>query len=300
IRIRQAKCKLPLMIFNVQNKNLHALWQYNLEPEVYSLDLLKQLIEHAPFEDSELSIHLKIESGMNRLGIIPDNIETLIRLLRNASNIKVKSVFSHLAASENEDHDSHTHEQVNTFLTGYEAICSALNYKPMKHILNTGGVVRFPEYQFDMVRLGLGLYGIDETSELRNKLIRSHTLKSHVLQVKRLKKGDTTGYNRAGKSEIETSIAVISIGYADGFMRKAGNGNWKVRIHDNYYPIIGNICMDVCMINIADHSNINPGDEVIIFDHENNVEKLAQVSETISYEIISRIAPRVKRIYVHK
>ena len=300
IRIRQANCNLPIMIFNIQNKNLQALWQYDLEPEIYSLDLLKQLIDHAQHEEKDLGIHLKLESGMNRLGLVNADLDSIIPLLKDTGNLKVKSIFSHLSGSDNKAFDDYTHSQIKKFSDGYDKISLALGYRPLRHILNTGGVVRFSEYKFDMVRLGLGLYGIDETNELKNQLLRSHTLKTHVLQLKHLSKEETTGYNRSGKVNRDTTIAVLSIGYADGIMRKAGNGNWQIKIHDSYYPTIGNICMDVCMVDIGNNTTIKPGDEVIIFDQENHIEKLAHVCDTISYEILTRIAPRVKRIYIHK
>ncbi len=300
VKIRQSGCSLPIMIFNIQNENLDLLWKYDLEPEVYSINLLNRLIEFSNKIQRELKIHLKIESGMHRLGFMSDELQQLIILLKQSKFITVKSMFSHLASSENKEHDDFTKTQVSNYISTCKVIESALDYTPDKHILNTGGIIRFPQFQFNMVRLGLGLYGIDETNSIQDQLEKAHCLKAQILQIKTIQENESTGYGRSGTVHKTTKIAVISIGYADGLMRKAGNGNYSVLLNDQLYPTIGNICMDVSMIDISSSENIKIGDEAIVFDKNLDIKKLALVCETISYEIISRIAPRVKRVYIHK
>ena len=299
IRLRKQNCSLPLMIFNVQENNLEQLWEYELEPEVYSFSILYQLLKVAQAQTSPLKIHLKLDSGMRRLGFLEEDLPQLIQLLREQKYLHVTSVFSHLASSESAVDDSFTQEQFELFDKLYDRLATALDIRPLKHMLNTAGIVRFPGQQYDMVRLGLGMYGIDESGLVQQELEKGHTLKAKVIQIKPLAKGETTGYNRKGSNTNDTMIAIVSIGYADGLMRSAGNGQHHFTIQDRSYPTIGNICMDVMMLDIGKNSGVNIGDEVIIFGTKPSIESLATSCNTITYEIISRIAPRVKRTYIY-
>jgi len=299
IKLRKQNCSLAIMIFNVQENNLEQLWEYQLEPEVYSFSILDKLLKVAQAQTSPLKIHLKLDSGMRRLGFVEKDMPQLIKLLVQQKNLKVTSVFSHLASSESVVDDSFTQEQFDLFDKLYDQLVTALNIRPLKHILNTAGIVRFPHHQYDMVRLGLGMYGIDESGLVHEELEKAHTLKAKVIQIKQLLKGETTGYNRKGSKSEDTMIAIVSIGYADGLMRAAGNGRHHFSIQDKSYPTIGNICMDVMMLEIGKNSGVNIGDEVIIFGGKNSIESLATSCNTITYEIISRIAPRVKRTYIY-
>ena len=298
IKIRKSGCNLPLMVFNIHNDSFRKLWDYNLEPEIYSLSLLKSLSSFAEEQNITLNIHLKLDTGMRRLGIEENEIVELLKILA-FSNLHITSIFSHLSASENDQYDDFTNGQVSRFKTMYKQIVEVLGYRPKRHILNTGGVIRFPQYQFEMIRLGLGLYGIDETQEVKNELEKVHNLKAKILQIKHLKKGETTGYSRSGKALDDTTIATISIGYADGLMRSSGNGKHSVYLNGQFCPTIGNICMDVMMIDISHVPHVKIYDEVEIFGKNVPLEDLAKACGTISYEIISRIAPRVKRIYTY-
>ena len=302
IALRNNGCELPLMIFNVQLESLSRLWQYNLEPEVFSFELLEALIEEAKNSSKNynhsLSIHLKIDSGMHRLGFTSEDLPRLISLLQNQEGLVIKSIFSHLSASETAEHDAFTQSQLSRFEELYQQLTGHLSISPLRHILNTSGVLRFPDHQYDLVRIGLGLYGIDESRSIPEELQKAHKLKAVVLQVKRVKAGETTGYSRSGKIAVDTDIAVLSIGYADGLMRAAGNGAHKVQISSHLCPTIGNICMDVCMVALPQNHTIKVGDEAIIIGERNPVENLATACNTITYEIISRISPRVKRTYV--
>ncbi|MBT8233793.1 MAG: bifunctional UDP-N-acetylmuramoyl-tripeptide:D-alanyl-D-alanine ligase/alanine racemase [Bacteroidia bacterium] len=299
IKIRNSGCQLPILIFNVQHTNFKNLWQYNLEPEVYSQQLLKELLNYSKSENQPLNIHLKIDSGMHRLGFEENEIESVCQLLKGQNNLVVKSIFSHLSASENAIHDDFTHKQIETFNAIYKKISRQLGIKPLQHILNTGGIIRFPNHQYDMVRIGLGLYGIDETKNIGQNLEKVHSLKARILQIKKLKKGESTGYSRSGLAQKDMVIAIVSIGYADGLLRICGNGKYSVLINGSLCSTFGNICMDVMMVDVTHVPNITAGSEVEIFGKNLPIEDLAKSCQTISYEVISRIAPRVKKIYTY-
>mgnify|MGYP000870186581 FL=1 len=213
------------------------------------------------------------------------------------SQLKVKSIFSHLSSSEDPDDDDFTHRQVVRLNEAYDRIAQGIGYKPMKHILNSAGIIRFPQYHFDMVRLGLGLYGIDSTGQFADKLEKVHTLKASVVQIKNVVKSEEVGYNRRGKLNEDSKIAVINMGYADGLMRIAGNGKYCVNIQGREYPLIGNVCMDLSLVNIGNNTSIKIGDEVEIFGKSKPIEILANVCQTIPYEILCRISTRIKRLY---
>jgi alanine racemase len=253
-------------------------------------------IKKNPGFGEEFNIHLKIETGMHRLGFDEEDVPALLSKLKEHPSIKVKSVFSHLAASPEPEHDEFTHEQILLFERISQKIISTFRYPIMKHILNTSGIERFPQFQFDMVRLGLGLYGIGFTKESKDKLIQAGTLKTVISQIKNIKKGDSVGYSRAFKASKNTRIATLPIGYADGLMRSLGNGGGRVFINGNYAPFISNICMDMSMIDISDCA-CEEGDEVIIFGENLPVEEFAKNMGTIPYEALTHISRRVKRIY---
>ena len=299
IQLRKAGVKLPIMILNPDANGIVDMIKYQLEPEIYSLEQLHHIIpflgkvEHEPF-----SIHLKIDTGMHRLGFMDADIEDLCHLLHSHTYLHVRSIFSHLSSSEDPGDDQFTRYQVEKLNAQYNRIVAVLGYTPAKHILNSAGILRFPEYHFDMVRLGLGLYGIDSTATLTSALEKAHTLKASVIQIKNIKTTDYVGYNRKGKVSKDGKIAIINIGYADGLLRKAGNGNYSVCIQGKNYAILGNVCMDLTIIDIGTDATIQVGDEVIIFGKEKPIEELASCCETIPYEILSRISSRVKRVYV--
>jgi len=299
VEIRKSGCKLPILVFNVQARNLEELWNYDLEPEVYDFEILEELIRLARTKTGTLKIHLKFDSGMNRLGFDVSALTSLMELLP-ADGLKVQSIFSHLAGSESIEHDDFTRGQANAFERAHKDLSGHLGYTPLRHLLNSAGVTRFPELQYDMVRIGLGLYGYDETSSMASDLKIAHKLTAKILQTKVLSSGETTGYGRAGIVKEPTEIAVISIGYADGLMRLAGNGMADFLIHGRPCATIGNICMDVTMVKLPEIGYAKAGDTVLIYGVEHPPELLATACNTITYEIISRISPRIKRTYVHE
>ena len=296
VELRKAGIQLPILVLNPEEASFDALVAFDLEPEIYSIQLLQQFIDFVD-PTKEHYIHLKLDTGMHRLGFEEQDIRTLIDLLNTNSQLTVKSIFSHLAASDMEVHDTFTDEQVAQFNRLSNQIIQHLSYQPLRHILNSSGIVRFPQYQFDMVRLGIGLYGIDGRKQIQPQLKVVNTLKATISQIKEVDKNDTVGYNRSGKISQYKKIATINIGYADGLSRKAGNGNYYVVVNNQRAPIIGNVCMDMCMIDISELATAKVGDEVIVFGENPRVERLADCLETIPYEVFTSVSNRVKRIY---
>ena len=296
VELRKAGIQTPVIIMNPELNTFDLLIKYRLEPEIYNFKILKSFAEYTEREGiKNFPIHLKIDTGMHRLGFEPKDIAELLEFLKKHRSLKVVSAFSHLVAAEDKNEDEFTLKQINTFKVVTEELETKLNTKFLRHILNTSGVQRFPEYQMDMVRMGIGLYGIgiDKNSPIRPVA----TLKTRILQIKELTAEDTVGYNRKGKLNKASRIAAIPIGYADGLSRAFGNGNGYVMINGRRAPFVGNICMDVCMIDITEIENVNEGDMVTVFGAEPNISELAEKTNTIAYEILTSISKRVKRIY---
>ncbi|MBV6439555.1 MAG: Alanine racemase [Saprospiraceae bacterium] len=296
IELRHAGVNLPILVLNPEPASFDALYRFRLEPEIYSLPLLDELV-HFSGKTKRLAVHLKLDTGMHRLGFEPADMQALAERLRQFPNLEVRSVFSHLSASDAPQHDAFTHRQAAAFTEMFGQITDALGYVPLRHIVNTGGIARFPEYHFDMVRLGIGLYGID-SSGLQDQLRVVNTLKATISQIKNIPPGDTVGYNRnSGILEHDRRIATISIGYADGLLRLAGGGRYGVLIHGQKAPTIGNVCMDMTMVDVSDIPAAREGDEVIIFGENPPVQELAACLQTIPYEVFTNISERVKRVY---
>lgn len=296
VELRKAGIKTPVIIMNPELNTFDLLIKYRLEPEIYSFKLLKNFAEYTEKEGiKNFPIHIKVDTGMHRLGFESKDINELIDFLKKNKSLKVESVFSHLVASEDDNEDAFTKKQINLLQEFTEKLKSGIKYKFLCHILNTSGIQRFPEYQMDMVRMGIGLYGIgiNENSPIRPVA----TLKTRILQIKELDKNETVGYNRKGKISRNSRIAAIPIGYADGLSRAFGNGNGYVMVNGIKSKFIGNICMDVCMIDVTDIPNVNEGDMVTIFGNEPSITALAKKTNTIPYEILTSVSKRVKRIY---
>lgn len=298
VALREAGITLPIMVMNVEPAGLEKLVRYQLEPEVYSFRLLEELISYLQAtEQKGLAIHLNIDTGMKRLGFECEEVERLGNYLKNKLEVKVASVYSHLVASDASEHRAFTLEQISQFKKATEQLYNLLGYKPLSHILNTAGIINFPEAQMDMVRLGIGLYGYDSARHFQNKLQVVGTLKTVISQLKEVKAGETIGYNRKGQTDQNITIATLPIGYADGIGRMAGNGSITVLISGQEAPTIGNICMDMLMVNVSGIS-CKEGDEVVIFGPQHAIEKLAVALGTIPYEVLTNVSQRVKRVYL--
>jgi alanine racemase len=306
VELRKAGITLPIMVMNPEEHSFDLLIQYDLEPEIYNLrvfGLLEQAIEKQGETGNPIPVHLKIDTGMHRLGFDSTEIDGLVKRLKENPQIKVQSVFSHLAASEDPAEDDFSLSQIISLKQVSDIIQAELGYPFLIHILNSAGVTRFSEFQMDMVRLGIGLYGVGFNDEEQNNLRNVSTLKTIISQIKKVKAGETIGYNRKGVASTDRIIAIIPVGYADGFNRRLGNGKGKVMIKGIPARTIGNISMDSCMVDITELVNLqkeNPpreGDEVIVFGDSFSIRHMADDLETIPYEILTGISRRVKRVY---
>jgi len=297
VELRQGGVQLPVVVLNAEPATFEALLRFGLEPEIYSLRQLQQFASFAAGRPKLPAIHLKIDTGMRRLGFEEREQEAMLELLQGAAQLRVQSVFSHLAASEAPEHDDFTREQVRQFERRYEVIAEALGYRPLRHILNSSGIARFPGFQLDMVRLGIGMYGSDASGVFRELLQPVFHFKAHISQIKELAPGETVGYGRRALAGHHRRIATITAGYADGLPRAAGNGRYSVLIRDRRAPIVGSVCMDMCMVDITSLPEAQEGDEVSIFGDAPGVEELAEALQTIPYEVLTGISRRVKRVY---
>lgn len=299
VELRKAGISLPIMVMNPEEAAFDAILRYQLEPEIYSFRILNSFYkawQNYP-ADTSCGIHLKIDTGMHRLGFLPDEINKLCSELRAMKGLEIRSVFSHLAASDNPLHDAFTRKQIDTFKEITKDIEQQLGYPFLKHILNTAGIIRFPEACFDMVRAGIGLYGISQLDETDRHLLNVNTLRSIVSQIKTVKKGETVGYNRVAKADKDTKIGVVPLGYADGLSRNLSNGKISFHVRNTPVPVIGNICMDMCMIDLSNVEEAEEGDIVSVFSSSEEIKKMALASGTIPYEILTGISGRVKRVY---
>jgi alanine racemase len=274
--------------------------QYNLEPEIYSFRVLNMFEETLKRSERNLNkqipIHLKLDTGMHRLGFEPEDVNELIVRIKNNKQLKISSIFSHLVATDESEHDEFTWQQIKKFTEMSGQIQSHIDYPVLKHILNSAGITRFPDAQFDMVRLGIGLYGIGVNAAEQAHLQNVSTLKTSISQIKNIPANETIGYSRKGVLSRDTRIATVPIGYADGLSRKLSNGKGKMFIKGKPAPIVGNVCMDMCMIDITD-INANEEDEVIVFGEAYPIAEVAKDVGTIPYEVLTNVSRRVKRVY---
>jgi len=301
VALRQAGITLPVMVLNPESSAFDKLVEYKLEPEIFSFNLLDDFVKYAQKHGlNNYPVHLKIDTGMHRLGFEEFDIDILCEMLEINTYIKVQSVFSHFVASDAAEHDEFTRKQIKRFEAAFKKIEKALGYKVIKHIANTSGITRWPQAQYDMVRLGIGLYGIDAAMPDNAGGIQPiATLKSSVSQVRKVLDSDTIGYNRKGKLSKSGTIATIRIGYADGYLRAFGNGIGKMLIKGKLAPTVGNISMDMCTLDVTG-IDVREGDEVIVFNDELTIEELAREIGTIPYEILTNVSQRVKRVYFYE
>ncbi|QBN19490.1 bifunctional UDP-N-acetylmuramoyl-tripeptide:D-alanyl-D-alanine ligase/alanine racemase [Flavobacterium nackdongense] len=297
ISLKNAGITLPIMVLNPETTSFSAIIQYNLEPEIYSLKGLNAFLQIAEKRKlKHFPIHIKLDTGMHRLGFSEENLEELITVLKGNSFVSVKSILSHLATSDAIEHKEFAHSQIDLFERLSSKLMIALNSKPIRHILNTSGISNFPEGQYDMVRLGIGLYGISNDAEEQKYLENVGTLKSIISQIRTIQAGESVGYGRRFLADKPTKIATIPIGYADGISRHWGNGLGFVTINKQQATIVGSICMDMLMVDVT-KINCKEGDSVIIFGESPSVSLIAEQLRTIPYEILTSISQRVKRIF---
>jgi len=295
ITLRDAGITIPILVLHPHPANFEQLINYKLEPALYNQRVLKLFIGYCnQLKLKNYPIHLKINTGLNRLGFNSLEIKAVLSALNNTDAIMVASIFSHLAASEDANERAFSINQIKAFKEISAKIEGILNYRPLKHMLNTSGIINYPEAQFDMVRLGIGIYGFGNDENITNQLRNVASLKTVISQINEIDKGDTVGYNRAYKVTKKMRSATLPIGHADGISRKLGNKVGYVKVNNRKAAIIGNVCMDMLMIDVTD-INCKEGDEVIIFDNQKMVEDIATKTNTISYEILTALSQRIYR-----
>lgn len=301
VRLRRRHVHTPIIVLGAEAHSFDMMVRENLEPEIfnfYYLHELENVLKKYPHIKS-FNIHIKLDTGMHRLGFDEQDLPELIRIVRQNRQLHIASVFSHLAAAEDPGEDAYTHHQIELFRRMSERLCRAFDYKILRHILNSAGICRFREAQFDMVRLGISLYGCSELDEVAQHLHNVATLKTVITQVKTIPAGETIGYNRSYVLRRDTPVAIIPIGYADGYPRELGNGKGSVIVQSHKVPVIGKVCMDMCMLDVTG-LNVHEGDEVIVYGEGNSVSDMAKAAGLISYELLTRISRRVPRVYVNE
>ncbi|MFI5170763.1 MAG: bifunctional UDP-N-acetylmuramoyl-tripeptide:D-alanyl-D-alanine ligase/alanine racemase [Chitinophagales bacterium] len=301
VDLRRQGIKVPIMVMNPEPDTFNQMLQYDLEPEIYSKRILDLFIAATEKNgNKKFNIHIKLDTGMHRLGFEEKDIDELVEIITSNKKINVTSIFSHLSSADDERQNEFTLAQINLFNALSKRILSGINENCLRHILNSPGINKFPDAQFEMVRLGIGLYGVDPSSSIQNKLLTVSKLTTNIAQVKEIKPGDSVGYGRSFIAEKNMRIATINIGYADGFSRKMGNGSGQVFIHGKLAPVVGRVCMDMTMVDISEIPGVNEGDEVEIFGDNISIIEHAIWQDTIPYEVMTGISHRVKRVYVQE
>ncbi|MEP6728025.1 MAG: alanine racemase, partial [Bacteroidota bacterium] len=297
VELRKGGISLPIMVMNAEPNTFDALVQFDLEPDIYSLELLHSFDAYLKKEGlPQFAVHIELETGMNRLGFNTDDMVLLSEKLA-ASSCKVQSVFTHLVASEDPASEDFTLQQAEKYFNAVAVLKKQLSYPFIQHMANSAAILRYPQLQLDMVRLGIGLYGIDSGATNRLDLKEVSSLKTTIAQIKHLKKGETIGYGRKGIATNNTVIATVRLGYADGYPRRLSNGKGKMLVNGKQAPVIGIISMDMTMLDITDAGHVEEGDEVIVFGQQLSVQQVAVWADTIPYEIMTGISQRVKRVY---
>ena len=297
-RLREAGITKPILVFHPQVFNFQELIDNCLEPSLYSESIFDEFVKTSEnLNLKDYPVHIKFNTGMNRLGFTEAELPKILDRLSKTNTVKVASAFSHLAASEDWKEREFTLKQINTFRSIAISLINFLEYEPLLHICNTSGIFNYPGANFNMVRSGLGLYGFGNDTSINTKLKPIGTLKTVISQIQYLAEGDSIGYNREFIAARPTKSATIALGYADGIGRNYGNGKAGVFINGKYAPIIGNICMDITMVDVTD-IDCNEGDEVVVFGAPQNATQFAEAGSTISYELLAGITQRVRRIII--
>lgn len=301
VELVKAGINLPIMVMNAEESSFQSIVDYNLQPVIYSFDFLYKLERYLKQQAlKSFPVHLEIDTGMSRLGFSLDQAEELAKHISASSNFQIQSVFSHLAASEDPLQDEFTKQQAKIFNEATSIIQQHIGYSFLKHISNSAAIVRHPQLQMDMVRLGIGLYGIEVDSNQALELVPVATLRSTIAQLHHLKKGETVSYNRKGVVNRDSVVATVRIGYADGYSRQFGNGVGKMWVNGKLASVIGTVCMDMTMLDVTDIENVKEGDDVMIFGKTLPVQEVAQWIHTIPYELMTSVSQRVKRVYFHE
>ena len=297
VALRDAGIQAPILVLHPQPANFEVLIKRCLEPSIYSPRILRAFLNACKkLNQKSYPVHIKFNTGLNRLGFWENDVDYIIDQIKDSNEIKIASIFSHLAASEDSNEKLFTKQQITTFEKIAKEVDKKLGYIPFKHLLNTSGIINYPEAQFDMVRSGIGLYGFGNDKTIDAELKPIATLKTVISQIHKIEPNESVGYNRAFTSDNYRVTATLPIGHADGIGRQYGNNKAFVNVNGTLAPIIGNVCMDMIMIDVT-NIDCNEGDEVIIFGENPSADEFAAYVNTISYELITGISQRVKRFY---
>lgn len=298
VELRKNGIYSPIMVMNPQIEEFAKLIEYSLEPEIFNFELLKAIDEYCLINDQNIKIHIKLDTGMKRLGFESHEIDQLANYLAETPQLWVVSIMSHLVASENLKHDLFTKKQISEFIRISDILTDKLSYKPLLHIANSAAIENYPQAKFDMVRLGVSLYGITQNKREIKKIENVLTLKTYISQIKTVEENETVGYGRKGKLNKKSTIATLAIGYADGYPRSLGMGKGMFEINGELCPTIGAVCMDMTMVDVSHLKEVKTGDVALAFGGKIQLSKIAKNAKTIPYEIMTNISSRVKRVYV--
>ena len=296
VTLREAGLKTPIMVFHPQPASFKQAIEYDLEPTIYSPRTLKQFL-HTANEQNQYPVHLKFNTGLNRVGFWENDVDNIFNTLGDSTCLEIRSVFSHLAASDDPSEEAFTQKQIRSFDNIYKKVSHRLQRAPLKHILNTSGILNYPEAQYDMVRSGIGLHGYGNDPKFDRQLKPLATLKTVISQIHKIEPNETVGYNRVFTSDDFLTTATLPIGHADGIGRHFGLNKAHVLVNGKAAPIIGNVCMDMMMVDITGIP-CHEGDEVIVFGGAHSAEDFASTGNTISYELITGISPRIQRVVI--
>ena len=298
IALREAGISLPILVLHPQHQNLGLLIDHKLEPNLYSEKVLREFLRISKSRGvTDYPVHLKFNTGLNRLGFQKEQLDLIFKVLKDERSISIKSLFSHLVASEDHSLKDFTLKQIHDFETIARHFESLWGYLPIRHMTNTSGIMNYKEAHFEMVRIGLGLLGFANDEELDSRLSAALSLKSVISQIHTIRKGDNVGYNKGFTAERDSRTATIPIGHADGIFRSLGKGKISVRINNCKAPLVGNVCMDMIMVDVTG-IDCEEGDEVILFDSREELLFMARQANTISYEVLTALGPRIKRVFV--
>jgi alanine racemase len=296
--LREKGIKLPIMVMNSHEETFPILLAYQLEAELFSREMMTAFIGYLDDVNplAPVHVHIKIDTGMHRLGFMPEEVPWIIEKTLKTKHISIKSAFTHLAAADENDKDGYSLQQLETFRLASAQLENGLGYKILKHALNSAGIARFPAWHFDMVRLGIGLYGIDPSHKQQNKLMNVTQLTTTISQIKVIKKGESVGYSRNWIASRDSEIATLAIGYADGLDRRFGNGAGHIALAGRLAPLVGNICMDMCFADVTGFG-AKAGDIVTVFGRSPSLQQQAKAIGTIPYELLTNVGGRVKRVF---
>lgn len=297
IALRNANIACPVMVMNPSSDDLELCKSFDLEPEVHNLQLLKEIIRFTEEQDTSLQVQLELNTGMNRLGIDAEEVEEMIRLIKGSKYLKIKGLYSHLACAEDPNEDEFNRKQIDLFLKLAQRVESELQTKTIKHLRNSAGSLRYPDVPTDMIRLGIGLYGVDSNRTYQSHLKQVGILKTRISQIRNIKAGETIGYNRTFLAKNDMKIGTIAIGYADGFKRLFSNKEGIIMVKDKITSVVGRVNMDMSMIDLTG-IDAEIGDDVLILSKQIDALKLAHEANTIPYEIFTSISDRVEREYL--